>query len=209
MLRRRPLGRSATGPSQHGAVGGSAGPSGGRPGRPAPSWQRCSRLLCSGRAPPPGQHAPMSRPGAGAQCASGGCHEGRASGPSPPRVVPGARPSDGRLVRHSFRRSRPGRQGCQQGFHLLAGPRPNHTEVARNCGGGGAVRGVDGTLGRLGLGSEESCKGSERSECPLGRRRGSSKDRVISEGQRQGQTHCGNLIQRPRRPAERGRTVLP
>jgi hypothetical protein len=42
-----------------------------------------------------------SRTGAGA---SGGCREGQASGPGPPRAVPGPRPSNCSLVWHRFSR---------------------------------------------------------------------------------------------------------
>jgi hypothetical protein len=72
-----------------------------------------------------------------------------------------------------------------------------HTEMARNGGGGGVVRGVGSTLGGLTMEAKGSCKGREGSECPHGRRRVSLKERVISVGQRPGQAHCGSLLKRP------------
>jgi hypothetical protein len=71
-----------------------------------------------------------------------------------------------------------------------------HTELARNGGGCGMVRGVDSALGGVAMEAEGSCKGGEGSECPHGRRRGSLKEHVI-RGQQLGQAHCGNILQRP------------
>jgi hypothetical protein len=85
---------------------------GGLPGGPAPYWQRCSLPLCSRHAPPQRHSAPACSLGAGAQRVSGGCSEGRASSPGPPRAVPGGRPSGGRLAWHGFQRLLSGRRGC-------------------------------------------------------------------------------------------------
>jgi hypothetical protein len=72
-----------------------------------------------------------------------------------------------------------------------------HTDLACDCGGSGVVRGVDSTLGWLGVEAEGSGEGSESGKCPHGRRQGSLKERVISLGQWPSQAHSGNLLQGP------------
>jgi hypothetical protein len=59
------------------------------------------------------------------------------------------------------------------------------------------VHRVYSTLGMLAMEAGGSCEGCEGGECRHGRSQGSLKEHVIGGGQRPGQAHYGNLLQRP------------